>query len=91
MRENSYLLSLDIAQHNLLEIFTLKRKIASEISKELPNDIFEKFDGNSQMKNIIDRLNLGELQVDDVSTNYGRKYKDIYTNQVNQVLIRCFQ
>ena len=91
MRENSYLLSLDIAQHNLLEIFTLKRKIASEISKELPNDIFEKFDGSSQMKNIIDRLNLGELQVDDVSTNYGRKYKDIYTNQVNQVLIRCFQ
>ena len=91
MRENSDLVSLDIAQHNLLEILTLKRKIVSEISKELPNDIFEKFDGNSQMKNIIDRLNLGELQVDDVSTNYGRKYKDIYTNQVNQVLIRCFQ
>ena len=91
MGENSYLLSLDIAQDNLLEIFTLKRNIASEISKKLPNDIFEKFDGNSQMKNIIDRLNLGELQVDDVGTNYGRKYKDIYTNQVNQVLIRCFQ
>ena len=72
-------MSLNIAQHNLLEIFTLKRRIVSEISQELPNDIFAEFDRNSRIKNITERLNLGELQVDDVTTNYGRKYKYIYT------------
>ena len=44
---------------NLLEIF-------SEISKELPNDIFAEFDGNSRIMNIIERLNLVEFQEDDV-------------------------
>lgn len=72
-------MSLNIAQHNLFEIFTLKRRIVSEISQELPNDIFAEFDRNSRIKNITERLNLGELQVDDVTTNYGRKYKYIYT------------
>ena len=84
-------MSLNIAQHNLLEIFTLKRRIVSEISQELPNDIFAEFDRNSRIKNITERLNLGELQVDDVTTNYGRKYKDIYTNQVNEFLNKYFQ
>ena len=65
-------MSLNIAQHNLLEIFTLKRRIVSEISQELPNDIFAEFDRNSRIKNITERLNLGELQVDNVTTNYGR-------------------
>lgn len=72
-------MSLNIAQLNLFEIFTLKRRIVSEISQELPNDIFAEFDRNSRIKNITERLNLGELQVDDVTTNYGRKYKYIYT------------
>ena len=84
-------MSLNIAQHNLLEIFTLKRRIVSEISQELPNDIFAEFNRNSRIKNITERLNLGELQVDDVTTNYGRKYKDIYTNQVNEFLNKYFQ
>ena len=84
-------MSLNIAQHNLLEIFTLKRRIVSEISQELPNDVFAEFDRNSRIKNITERLNLGELQVDDVTTNYGRKYKDIYTNQVNEFLNKYFQ
>ena len=84
-------MSLNIAQHNLLEIFTLKRRIVSEISQELSNDVFAEFDRNSRIKNITERLNLGELQVDDVTTNYGRKYKDIYTNQVNEFLNKYFQ
>ena len=84
-------MSLNIAQLNLFEIFTLKRRIVSEISQELPNDIFAEFDRNSRIKNITERLNLGELQVDDVTTNYGRKYKDIYTNQVNEFLNKYFQ
>ena len=84
-------MSLNIAQLNLFEIFTLKRRIVSEISQELPNDVFAEFDRNSRIKNITERLNLGELQVDDVTTNYGRKYKDIYTNQVNEFLNKYFQ
>ena len=41
-----------------------------------------------------DRLNLGvgELQLDDISVKirYGRKYKEKYTNQINQALSGCF-
>ena len=57
-----------IIQYNAFEIFVVKRNIVSEISKELLNDIFAEFDGSSRVKNNTDRfLNLGELQVDDIS------------------------
>ena len=60
--------SLDIAQHNALKIFAVKRNIFSEISKILLNDIFAEFDGSSPIENIItDSLNLSELEVDDIS------------------------
>ena len=55
--------------------------------------IFTELDGYSGIKNVItDRLNLGELQVDDIlaKIRYGRKYKEIYANQVNQASSRCF-
>ena len=62
------LLSLDICQHNALEIFAIKNNNFSEIRKVLLNDIFAEFNGNSRIKNIItDRLTLGELYVDDIS------------------------
>ena len=53
------------------------------------NDVFTELDGSSVIKNIItDRLNfgVGEMQVDDISEQirYVRKYKEIYTNQVNK-------
>ena len=90
---NKLLVSLDIGQHNAMEIFAVEWNAASETNKVLLNDIFTEFDGSSGIKNIItDRLNLGELQVDAIPAKirYGRKYKEIYTNQVNQVLSRCF-
>ena len=64
------LVSLNIGQHNALEIFAVKTSI-SEISKELLNDIFSKLDRRSTIKKFTDRaerLILGELQVDDIST-----------------------
>ena len=36
----TFLVFLDIGQDNVLEIFTVKRNIVSEISKELLNDFF---------------------------------------------------
>ena len=90
---NKLLVSLDISQHNAIEVFAVKWNVVSEISKVLLNDIFTELDKSSGIKNIIiDRLNLGEFQVDDISgkVRYGRKYKEIYTNQVNQTLSRCF-
>ena len=81
------LVSVDIGQHNALDIFALKGITISEISKELLNDILAEVDRSSPIK----RFNLGELQVDDLSSKiYCRKYKEIYTNTVNQVLNRCF-
>ena len=56
------LLSLDIGQYNVLQIFTVKRYIVSKISKKLLNDIFAEFDGSSRNKGITDRLNLGECK-----------------------------
>ena len=57
------LVYLDIGQDNALEVFAVKRKIFSVISKELLNDIFEESDGSSYFINIItDRLNLRELR-----------------------------
>ena len=35
------LVFLDIAQHNALEIFPIKRDIVTEVSKELLDDTFE--------------------------------------------------
>ena len=66
------LVSLDIGQHNALEIFALKSIMFLETSKDLLNDdAFAEFDGSSRMKNsITDRLNLGELQVDNISANF---------------------
>ena len=92
---NKLLVSLDIGQHNAMESFTVKLNVVSETSKVFLNDTFTELDGSSEIKNIItDRLNLGvgELQVDDISAKirYGRKYKEIYTNQVNQALSGCF-
>ena len=76
-----------------MEIFTVKRNTASEISKELVNDIFAEADGSIQFKNITDRINLGELQVDNIHLNLLQKIQrniKIYTNQVNQVSSKCF-
>ena len=76
---NKQLVSLDIGQHNAMEIFSVKWNVVSATSKVILNDIFAELDGSSGIKNIItDKLNLGEL------------YKEIYTNQVNQALRRCF-
>ena len=86
-------MSLDVEQHNAMEIFAVKWNVVSETSRVLLNDIFTELLWSSGIKNVItDRLNLGELQVDDISAKirYGRKYKEIYTNQVNQALSRCF-
>ena len=88
---NKLLVSPDIGQHNAMEIFAVKRSLVSETSKVLLNDVFTEPDGSSEIKNIItDILNLGELQVDDIlaKIRYGKKYKEIYTNQVNQALSR---
>ena len=88
-------MSLDIGQHNVMESFAVKWNVVSETSKVFLNDIFTELDGSSGIKNIItDRLNfgVGELQVDHISAKlrYGRKYKEMYTNQVNQALNGCF-
>ena len=56
------LASLDIIQHNALEIFAVKRNTVSDINKELVTDIFADFDGINPIKNITDRLSLRELQ-----------------------------
>ena len=57
------LVYLDIGQDHALEVFAVKRKIFSVISKELLNDIFAESDGSSYFINIItDRLNLRELR-----------------------------
>ena len=53
-----------------MEIFATKKSTISEISKELLNDIFVEFDRSSTIKNVTDRLNLGELQVDDTSAKF---------------------
>ena len=53
-----------------MEIFAVKRNIISDISKELLNYIFEKLNRSSQIKNIADRLDLGELGVDDIAADF---------------------
>ena len=56
---------LDIGQHNTLVI-----SIISEISKMLLIYIFAEYDRSSPIKNYTDRLNLEELQVDDISVKF---------------------
>ena len=48
----------------------MQRSTISEISEELLNDILAEFDRSSSIKNITDRLNLGELQVDNISAKF---------------------
>ena len=48
-----------------------KRHIVSDINKETLNDTFAEFDGSSRIINITDnRLNLVDLQVDDISAEF---------------------
>ena len=48
----------------------IERNIVLEINKEILNDIFQDFDENIRIKKTTDRLNLGELQVVDISAKY---------------------
>ena len=51
-----------------MEILAVRWNVVSEISKLLLNNIVAELDGSGGIKNIItDRLNLGGLQVDDIS------------------------
>ena len=56
-----------------------ERSTVSWISKELLNDIFAEVDRSNQIKNFTDKLNLGELQVDNTSVKFTaettKKYK----------------
>ena len=45
--------------------------------------LFEECDRSSSVKNFTDRLNLLELQLDDISQIYCREYEKIYNIQVN--------
>ena len=47
-------MSLDIGQHNAMEIFTVKWNVVSEASKVLLNGIFTELDGSSGIKNLTD-------------------------------------
>ena len=63
-----HLVSLDIGQLNALVVFAAKSSTTSESTKELLDDIFAECDRSSLIKNFTDRLNFGEMQVDDIST-----------------------
>ena len=67
------LVSLDDGQHDALETFVVKRSTISVVIKELLNDISTEFDRSSPVKNITDMLNLGELQLDDISATFFAK------------------
>ena len=80
-----HLVSLDIGQLNALVVFATKSSTTSESTKELLDDIFAECDRSSLFKNFTDRWYINKI--------YCRKYKEIkeiYTNQVNQVLNRSF-
>ena len=68
-----HLVSLDIGQLNALVVFGAQSSTTSESTKELLDDIFAECDRNSLIKNFTDRLNLGEMQVDDISTKSTQK------------------
>ena len=65
-----FLVSLDIGQNNAFETLALKRNALLEISEKLLRYIFAEFDGSSSIDNISYKLNLGELQVDDISAEF---------------------
>ena len=53
--------------------------------------LFAEYDRSSPIKNFTDRLNLCELQVDDISAKFtAENTTKLYTTQVNRVLNRCF-
>lgn len=58
---------LILDQNNALKIFIVKRNTVLEICKELLSGTFTEVDGGSAIKNIIDTLGLGELQLDYIS------------------------
>ena len=64
------LVSVDICQHNVLVIFTVKISTILEISKKIPNDILAECDRSNPIKNYTGNLNLGELQADDISAKF---------------------
>ena len=64
--------------------------IVLEISREILNDIFAEFDGNSKIKNITDMLSRWTASRRYFSNIYSRECKEIYNNQVNQVLSSSF-
>ena len=52
--------------------------------------LFAVCDRRSPIKNFTDRLNIRELQVDDISPKCTAESTKKYTIQVNKVLNRCF-
>ena len=63
------LVSLDISQHNALVIFTVKRVLFQRTVKNYIM-LFVECDRSSPIKNLTDRFNLRELQVDDISAKF---------------------
>ena len=79
-----------------MDIFAVKRNVASDISKVLLNDIFAELDGSSEIKNIItDRLVKSSKSwwiassLDDISTKImAESTKKLYQWGKNQALSR---
>ena len=65
----NFLVSLDISQHNALVIFTVKRVLFQRTVKNYIM-LFVECDRSSPIKNLTDRFNLRELQVDDISAKF---------------------
>ena len=60
-------------------VFAVKKITIPEISKELLNGIFGECDRSSPIKNFPYRLNLDELQIDDISAKFTvENAKNIY-------------
>ena len=60
-------------------VFAVKRITIPEISKELLKGIFGECDRSSPIKNFPYRLNLDELQIDDISAKFTvENAKNIY-------------
>ena len=61
-----------------MENFVVKTSTISEINTELLNDIFTEFDRSSPIKNITDKLNLVEVEVDNISAKFTAENKKKY-------------
>ena len=61
-----------------MENFAVKTSTISEINTELLNDIFTEFDRSSPIKNITDKLNLVEVEVDNISAKFTAENKKKY-------------